>query len=148
MVNGERWKVFFCEQNKKGEKILIIAETLEESTTELNKVILENSLTTINNGGIITKISAGHAVVSNNYDNFNFSNNVRVTKKSRNFTLDTETLIGKVKKGNFYTNDNVNIISGNTKINGKGLDLKRNGEYIKIKGKAKLTMLLSKNYAN
>ena len=49
------------QQNKRGEKISIIAETLEESKNEKNKVILENSLTTINNDGVITKIFAGHA---------------------------------------------------------------------------------------
>ena len=35
--------------------------------------------------------------------------------------------------------------SGNTIIEGRGLQIKKNGEYIKIKGKAKLRMLLLKN---
>ena len=35
------------QENKKGEKLLIIAETLVESNSEDKKVILENSLTTI-----------------------------------------------------------------------------------------------------
>ena len=39
--------------------------------------------------------------------------------------------------------DNVDIISGNISIKGKGLDVKKNGEYIKIKGKAILNMVLS-----
>ena len=51
------------------------------------------------------------------------------------------------KDGNFYSNDEVDIVSGNTTIKGKGLDVKKNGEYIKIKGKAKLKMLLSKKNA-
>ena len=38
--------------------------------------------------------------------------------------------------------DEVEIVSGNTIIEGKGLQIKKNGEYIKIKGKAKLRMLL------
>ena len=132
------------QKNKKGEKFLIVAETLQESKTEANKVILENSLTTIDKNGILTKIVAGHAIVSNNYENFDFSNKVRIIKKARNFVLETKTLVGTLKKGNFSTVDKVKIISGNTKINGNGLDLRKNGEYIKIKGKAVLTMLLSR----
>ena len=132
------------QKNKRGEKFLIVAETLQESKTEANKVILENSLTTIDNNGILTKIVAGHAIVSNNYENFNFSEKVKIIKKSRNFVLETKTLVGTFKKGNFSTVDKVKIISGNTKINGNGLDLRKNGEYIKIKGKAVLTMLLSR----
>jgi LPS export ABC transporter protein LptC len=132
------------QKSKRGEKFLIVAETLKESNTKDNKVILENSLTTINKNGILTKIVAGHAIVSNNYENFNFSEKVKIIKKSRNFVLETKTLVGTFKKGNFSTVDKVKIISGNTKINGNGLDLRKNGEYIRIKGKAVLTMLLSK----
>jgi len=132
------------QKSKRGEKFLIVAETLKESKTEANKVILENSLTTIDKNGILTKIVAGHAIVSNNYENFNFSEKVKIIKKSRNFVLETKTLVGTFKKGNFSTVDKVKIISGNTKINGNGLDLRKNGEYIRIKGKAVLTMLLSK----
>ena len=132
------------QKNKRGEKFLIVAETLKDSKTESNKVILENSLTTIDKNGILTKIVAGHAIISNNYENFDFSNKVRIIKKARNFVLETKTLVGTLKKGNFSTVDKVKIISGNTKINGNGLDLRKNGEYIKIKGKAVLTMLLSR----
>jgi LPS export ABC transporter protein LptC len=132
------------QRSKRGEKFLIIAETLKESKTEANKVILENSLTTIDKNGILTKIVAGHAIVSNNYKNFNFSEKVRIIKKSRNFVLETKTLVGTLEKGNFSTVDKVKIISGNTKINGNGLDLRKNGEYIRIEGKAVLTMLLSR----
>ena len=139
-INGVR----IHQKNKRGEKFLIVAETLQESKTESNKVILENSLTTIDKNGILTKIVAGHAIISNNYENFDFSNKVRIIKKARNFVLETKTLVGTLKKGNFSTVDKVKIISGNTKINGNGLDLRKNGEYIKIKGKAVLTMLLSR----
>ena len=132
------------QKSKRGEKFLIVAETLKESKTEANKVILENSLTTIDKNGILTKIFAGHAIVSNNYENFNFSEKVKIIKKSRNFVLETKTLVGTFKKGNFSSVDKVKIISGNTKINGNGLDFRKNGEYIRIKGKAVLTMLLSK----
>ena len=135
--------VKITQENKKGEKFLIIAETLIESNSEDKKVILENSLTTIDQKGIFTSISAGHAILSNNYDNFDFSDKVKITKKLRNFILKTESLSGTFEKGDYYTQDEVDIVSGNIRIKGKGLDVKRNGEYIKIKGKATLNMLLS-----
>ena len=131
------------QENKKGEKFLIVAETLVESNSEDKKVILENSLTTIDQKGILTNISAGHAIISNNYDNFDFSDKVKITKKLRKFILKTESLSGTFEKGDYYTQDDVNIISGNIRIKGKGLDVKKNGEYIKIKGKAILNMVLS-----
>ena len=135
-------------ENQKGEKYTIIAETLKESETS-NKIIeLENSITTINTNGIITKISAGYAIISNNYEDFDMSKKVLITKKARNFVLKTNSLNGTLKKGNFFTNDKVDIVAGNTRINGEGLDVKRNGEYIKIKGKAKLLMLLSTKNEN
>ena len=135
-------------ENEKGEKYLIIADSLKESKTDENKVELENSITTINKNGIITKIFAGYAIISNNYEDFDFFIFVLITKKTRNFILKTDSLIGTFKEGNFYTNDKVSIISGNTKIQGEGLNLKRNGEYVKIKGKAKLIMLLSTKNEN
>ena len=131
------------QENKKGEKFLIIAETLVESNSEDKKIFLENSLTTIEQNGIFTDISAGYAIISNNYDNFNFSDNVKITKKIRKFVLKTESLSGTFEKGDYYTKDDVDIVSGNIRIKGKGLDVKKNGEYIKIKGKAILNMLLS-----
>ena len=135
-------------ENQKGEKYLIVAESLKESETQNKKVELENSITTINKNGVITSIYAGYAIISNNFEDFNLSKKVEITKKSKNFILKTNSLIGTLNSGNFYTNDRVDIVSGNTKINGEGLDLKRNGEYIKIKGKAKLKMLLSSRNEN
>ena len=130
------------QQNKQGDKFLIIADTLEEKESKEKKVILENSLTTIDQKGVITKIYAGKAIITNNYNDFVFSKKVKITKKSRKFTLKTKTLTGTFKKGNYHTNDEVDIVSGNTIIKGKGLNVKKNGEYIKIKGKAILRMLL------
>ncbi len=130
------------QQNKQGDKYLIIADTLEEKESKEKKVILENSLTTIDQKGVITKIYAGKAIITNNYNDFVFSQKVKITKKSRKFTLKTKTLTGTFKKGNYHTNDEVDIVSGNTIIKGKGLNVKKNGEYIKIKGKAILRMLL------
>ena len=130
------------QQNKQGDKFLIIADTLEEIESKEKKIILENSFTTIDQKGVLTKISAGNAIITNDYNDFIFSNKVKVTKKTRKFTLTTQTLTGTFNKGNYHTNDNVDIVSGNTVIEGKGLQIKKNGEYIKIKGKAKLRMLL------
>ena len=135
------------QQNRQGDKFLIIADTLEEIESKKKRVILENSLTTINQKGVITKISAGNAIITNDYNDFIFSNKVKITKKSRKFTLTTQTLTGTFKKGNYHTNDEVDIVSGNTIIKGKGLNIKKNGEYIKIKGKATLRMLLSQKNA-
>ena len=136
------------QQNKQGDKFLIIADTLEEIESKENKIILENSLTTIDQKGILTKISAGNAIITNDYSDFIFSNKVKITKKTRKFTLTTQTLTGTFKKGNYHTNDKVYIVSGNTIVEGKGLHIRNNGEYIKIKGKAKLRMLLLQKNAN
>ena len=136
------------QQNKQGDKFLIIADTLEEIEAKEKKVILENSLTTIDQKGILTKISAGNAIITNDYNDFIFSNKVIITKKARKFTFITQTLTGTFKNGNYHTNDNVDIVSGNTVIEGKGIQIKKNGEYIKIKGKAKLKMLLFQKNAN
>ena len=135
-------------ENKKGERYMIIADTLQESQTKDGEVKLENSLTTINKNGILTEIIAGYAIITNNYEDFNLTKKVTIIKKSRDFELKTNSLIGSMKKGNFFTNDKVFIVSGNITIVGAGMDLKRNGEYIKIRGKAKLVMLLSKNNEN
>ena len=130
------------QQNKQGDKFLIVADALEEIESNDKKVILENSLTTIDQKGVLTKISAGKAIITNEYNNFIFLDKVIITKKSRKFILKTQTLTGTFKKGNYHTDDEVDIISGNTTIKGKGLNIKKNGEYIKIKGKAILRMLL------
>lgn len=141
-------KPIIHKENKKGEKYVIIADTLQESQTKDGEVKLENSLTTINKNGILTEIIAGYAIITNNYEDFNLTKKVTIIKKSRDFELKTNSLIGSMKKGNFFTNDKVFIVSGNITIVGAGMDLKRNGEYIKIRGKAKLVMLLSKNNEN
>ena len=136
------------QQNEEGVQFLIVADTLEEVGSKENMVILENSVTTINQNGILTKISAGKAIIKNNYKDFSFLDEVKITKKSRKFTLNTKTLTGTFEKGNYHTNDDVIIVSRNTVVRGKGLKIKKNGEYIKVKGKANLKMLLSKDNAN
>ena len=113
------------QQNKQGDKFLIIADTLEEIEANDKKVILENSFTTIDQKGVLTKISAGNAIITNDYNDFIFSNKVKITKKTRKFTLKTQTLTGTFKKGNYHSNDEVTIVSGNTFIKGKGLSIKK-----------------------
>ncbi len=54
------------QQNKEGTKFLIVADTLEEANSEFNTIKLENSYTTIDQKGILTNISAGHAIITNN----------------------------------------------------------------------------------
>ena len=67
------------QQNKQGDKFLIIADTLEETETKEKKIILVNSLTTIDQKGILTKISAGNAIITIDYNDFIFSNKVKIT---------------------------------------------------------------------
>ena len=135
------------QQNRNGDQFLIVADTLEEIGSEHNKVILENTKTTINQKGIITKIFAGKAIITNNYKNFDFLDKVKITKHIRKFTLKTKTLSGSLENGNYYSNDDVIIFSRNTVVKGKGLKIIKNGEYIKIRGRANLRMLLSKKNA-
>lgn len=131
------------QQNKNGDKFFIVAESLIESDSINKKVLLENSITTIDQNGVITVISAGHAIISNDYENFDFSDKIIISKKTRKFVLKTDSLAGSFEEGDYYTNDEVDIVSGNTKIKGKGLDVKKNGQYVKVKGKVVLNMLLS-----
>ena len=86
------------QQNKEGTKFLIVADTLEEANSEFNTIKLENSYTTIDQKGILTNISAGHAIITNNYENFDFSDNVVIVKKSRDFNLKSKTCL-------LYTSD-------------------------------------------
>ena len=129
------------QQNKEGTKFLIVADTLEEANSEFNTIKLENSYTTIDQKGILTNISAGHAIITNNYENFDFSDNVVIVKKNRDFNLKSKTLSGNFDKGNYKTNDQVDIVSRNISIKGNGLIVRNNGDYIKVKGKAFLEML-------
>ena len=57
--------------------------------------------------------------------------------------MSKKRLEGNFEIGNYYSDDDVDIVSRNIRIKGKGIDVKKNGEYIKIKGKAILNMLLS-----
>ena len=48
---------------------------------------------------------------------------------------------GNFDKGNYNTNDQVDIVSRNISIKGNGLIVRNNGDYMKVKGKAFLEML-------
>ena len=74
-------------ENKNGEKFIIIAETLKESKTQDKRLELENSITTINKKGVVTKIHAGFAIITNEYNDFNLSKKVKIIKKSRQFLV-------------------------------------------------------------
>ena len=75
------------QQNQNGDNFLIVADTLEELESKENKLILENSITTINQRGIVTKIFAGKALITNNYNDFSFSNKVKIKKKQESSFL-------------------------------------------------------------
>ena len=79
------------QQNKQGDKFLIIADTLEEIESKERKIILENSLTTIDQKGVLTKISAGNAIITNDYNDFIFSNKLLCSFSKRS-SMDDSSL--------------------------------------------------------
>ena len=58
----------------------------------------------------------------------------------KKFVLKTEDITGIFDTGNMYTNSPVKIQINNSKIQGSSLSLKNFGEYIKVSGKARLTI--------
>ena len=80
------------------------------------------------------------APAKNNYDEYKLTNNVKVFNLNRNFVLKTESLNGQFKNGSMYTLNDIDLTIRNTNIVGKGLKLLNHGEYVKIFGKAKLTL--------
>ena len=126
-------------KNLNGDNIKISAEELNENI-ESKFIQLKNSITTINRNGINTKIEAGIALIKNNYDEYKLTNNVKVFNLNRNFVLKTESLNGQFKNGSMYTLNDIDLTIRNTNIVGKGLKLLNHGEYVKIFGKAKLTL--------
>ena len=64
----------------------------------------------------------------------------RFTTVKKKFALKTEELSGIFNTGDMYTNLPVKIQIRNSKIQGSSLSLKNFGEYIKVSGKAKLTI--------
>lgn len=128
------------EQNQpNGEKIKIIADLMEENKeTKLIKLI--NPITKIIKKNNITKITSEYGYIINNYSKFKLDKNVNIYNGEKKFTLRTEELTGIFDTGDMYTNLPVKIKIKNSKLQGSSLSLKNYGEYIKVFGKAKLTI--------
>ena len=126
------------EQNQpNGEKIIIIADLMEENKEE-QLIKLINPITEIIKKNNVTKITSKYGYIINNYSKFKLDNNVNIYNSKKNFVLKTEELSGVFDTGDMYTNSPVKIIIRNSKIHGSSLSLKNYGEYIKVFGKAKL----------
>ena len=122
-----------------GDKIKIIADLMEENKEE-KFIKLINPITEIIKKNNVTKITSNYGYIINNYSKFKLDNNVNIYNSKKQFALKTEELSGMFDTGNMYTNSPVKIKIRNSKIHGSSLSLKNYGEYIKVFGKAKLTI--------
>ncbi len=128
------------EQNQpNGEKIKIFADIMEEDIDK-QLVKLINPITKIINKNNVTRITSSYGYIINNYSKFKLDKNVNIYNKEKKFTLNTDTILGKFDTGEMYTNTPVKIQIRNSKIQGSSLSLKNYGEYVKVFGKAKLTI--------
>ena len=128
------------EQNQpNGEKIKIIADLMEENKEE-KFIKLINPITEIIKKNNVTKITSRYGYIINNYSKFKLDKNVIIFNSNKKFNLKTEKLSGIFDTGDMYTNSPVKIKIRNSKIQGSSLSLKNYGEYIKVVGKAKLTI--------
>ena len=128
------------EQNKpNGEKIKIIADLMEENKEE-KFIKLTNPITEIIKKNSVTKITSNYAYIIDNYSKFKLDKNVNIYNKEKKFTLITENLLGTFATGDMYTNFPVKIKIKNSNIQGSSLTLKNYGEYVKVLGKAILTI--------
>ena len=128
------------EQNHpNGDKIKIIADLMEENK-EKKLIKLINPITRIIKKNNVTKITSNYGFIINNYSKFKLDKNVNIYNREKKFLLKTEELSGIFNTGDMYTSLPVNIIIRNSKIQGSSLSLKNYGEYIKVLGKAKLTI--------
>ena len=128
------------EQNQpNGDKIKIIADLMEENK-EKNNLKLINPTTKIIKENNVTKITSEYGYILNNYKKFELDKDVNIYNDDKKFVLKTENLTGIFDTGNMYTNSPVQIQINNSKIQGSSLSLKNFGEYIKVLGKARLTL--------
>ena len=134
-INIEKKNIF-------GDNIKIKAAELNENK-EKKIIKLRDSITILNKKGSKTKIIAGEAIISNDYNNFHLYKNVNIINKDKNFTLDTIDINGKFSQGIMSSKKEVKIKIHQANITGNGFTMKNHGKYIKIFGKAKL---ISKNY--
>ena len=128
------------EQNhSNGDKIKIVADLMEENKeTKLIKLI--NPITKIIKKNNVTKITSNYGYIVNDYSKFKLDKNVKIYNSEKKFALNTEGLSGIFNTGDMYTNLPVKIQIRNSKIQGSSLSLKNFGEYVKVFGKAKLTI--------
>ena len=128
------------EQNQSnGEKIKIVADLMEENK-EKKIIKLINPITKIIKKHHVTKITSNYGYIINDYSKFKLDKNVIIFNSKKKFNLKTEGLSGIFDTGNMYTNLPVKIKINNSKIQGSRLNLKNFGEYIKVFGKARLTI--------
>ena len=128
------------EQNhSNGEKIKIFADLMEENK-EKKLIKLLNPITNIVKKNHVTKITSDYGYIINNYKKFKLDKNVEIYNSKKKFILKTEKLTGTFDNGNMHTNLPVNIQIKNSNIQGSSLSLKNYGEYIKVLGKARLTI--------
>ena len=128
------------EQNQtNGDKIKIVADLMEENKEkELIKLI--NPITKIIKKSNVTKITSNYGYIINNYSKFKLDKNVSIYNKEKKFLLKTEELSGMFDSGDMYSSSPVKIQIRNLIIQGTSLSLKNYGEYVKVFGKAKLTI--------
>ena len=128
------------EQNhSNGDKIKIVADLMEENK-EKKLIKLINPITKIIKKNNVTKITSKYGYIVNNYSKFKLDKNVNILNNEKKFALITEDLSGIFNTGDMYTNSPVKIRIRNSKIQGSSLSLKNYGEYVKVFGKAKLTI--------
>ena len=75
-----------------------------------------------------------------NYKKFKLSEDVKIYNNNKKFVLKTDELTGVFDTGDMFANSPVKIQIKNSKIQGSSLNLKNYGEYIKVLGKASLTI--------
>ena len=122
-----------------GNKIKIVADLMEEDK-EKKLIKLINPITKILNENNVTKITSNYGYIINNYKKFKLDKDVNIYNEKKKFVLKTEDLSGIFDTGYMFTNSPVKIQINNSKIQGSSLSLKNFGEYIKVSGKAKLTI--------
>ena len=128
------------EQNQpNGEKIKIVADLMEENK-EKKHIKLIKPVTKIIKKNSTTKITSNYGYIINNYKKFKLSEDVNIYNNNKRFILRTDELTGMFETGDMYSNSPVKIQIKNSKIHGSSLNLKNYGEYIKVLGKASLTI--------
>ena len=88
----------------------------------------------------VTKITSNYGYIVNNYSKFKLDKNVKIYNSEKQFALNTEELSGTFNTGDVYSNLPVKIQIRNSRIQGSSLSMKNYGEYVKVFGKAKLTI--------